>query len=224
MNAFGLAAAAAFLAAGAARAQTLVPEPAPPTVLLSQPEKTLSATAPLLQPFAAIQPTSRTYLKNIAEPDRMPRDPAAFGRWVTDPRLLAGVQLTPFVALEAGYVNLYDRGTHLADFAHPEDANGALNVKGLNSHAAVRLTIPVSERFEAYGKLGTAYSEYKYHDKDTHATVTEPDVGVYASAGAKYKLNEKASVSGAFERYGDSQRWGPNTNNNSLKAKVNLGF
>jgi opacity protein-like surface antigen len=222
MHATGLAA-AILLATASAHAQTTIPEPAPSPVLLPQPAAALSSTPLLSQPFAKIQATSRTYLKNLAEPDRMPRDPAVFGRYVTDPRLLAGVQLTPFIALEGGYVNLYDRGTFLASYARPEEANGALNVKGMQTHAAAKVTIPAGDRWEAFGKVGVAYSEYKHRD-ELHRSIQEADTGVYAGAGAKYKLSEKASVSGSVERYGNSDRWGPNTNNNSIKAKVSLGF
>lgn len=222
MHATGLAA-AILLAAGGAHAQTTIPEPDPSPVLLPQPAAALSSTPLLSQPFAKIEPSERTYLKNVAEPNPIARQLAPFSRWVTDPRLLAGVQLTPFIALEAGYVNLYDRGTHLVDSTRPEDLNGALNVKGMHTHAAAKVMIPAGDRWEAFGKVGVAYSEYKHRD-ELHRSVQESDTGVYAGAGAKYKLSEKASVSGSFERYGNSDRWGPNSNNNSIKANVSLGF
>ncbi|MFK3738345.1 outer membrane beta-barrel protein [Massilia sp. TN1-12] len=222
MHATGLAATILF-AVGGAHAQTLVPEPEPSPVLLPQPEATLSSTPLLSRPFGKIVPVERSYLKNVAEPNPMARLFAPFTRWATDPRLLAGVQLTPFLALEAGYVNLYDRGTHPVDSTRPEDLNGAMNVKGMQTHAAAKVMVPVGSRWEAYGKLGMAYSEYKHRD-ELGRSVQESDTGVYAGAGAKYKLSEKASVSGSFERYGNSERWGGNSNNNAVKAKVNLGF
>jgi hypothetical protein len=198
-------------------------QPALPSVLLPRPAPTLSSTPPLSRPFAGIQPIPRGYMRNEAEPDRIPRDPAAFGRWVTDPRLLAGVRLTPFLALEAGYVNLYDRGTYFVDYREASGAADALNLKGFNSHVAARLTVPVGDRLEAFGKAGVAASEFRYRD-DLGRAIKETDVGPYVGAGAKYKVSGKASVSGSVERYGNSDRWGPNTNNNALKAKVNLGF
>jgi hypothetical protein len=43
--------------------------------------------------------------------------------------------------------------------------------------------------------------------------------------GARYKLNEKASVSAQYEQYGNSARkWGSDTNNSGLSAKFKMGF
>ena len=216
----GLDAAAPASVEAVLQARPQVPQPAAPAVLLPQREPAFSVKP---QALAGIEPVRRTYLENLADPPTMPRNPAAFGRYVTDPRLLAGVQLTPFLAIEAGYVNLYDRGTHFFDFAYASAVDNTLSEEGFHTHAAARLTLPMGQRFEAYGKLGLAHSELR--DPDLPSTApTQTDNGAYVGAGARYKVSDKASVTGSFERYGNSARWGDNSNNNSLKAKVNLGF
>ncbi len=209
-----------------AAAQAAVSAPAQPSPLApSQGDPSLSARPSPAAPFARVQPQPawRTYLRNESETDRMPRDPAAFGRWVTTPRLLAGVELTPYLALEGGYVDLVDRGTYFADYGRADEAAGAMGVKGMNTHAAVKLKVPVGERFEAYGKLGVAYSEFNHRDAKGRS-VQETDAGPYVGVGARYQLNGKASVSAGYEQYGDTaNKWGTG-NNNGLKAKLNLGF
>jgi hypothetical protein len=50
-------------------------------------------------------------------------------------------------------------------------------------------------------------------------------VGAYAGMGARYKLNEKATVSAQYEQYGNSaKKWGSETNNSGLSAKFKMGF
>ncbi|WP_296946883.1 porin family protein [uncultured Massilia sp.] len=204
---------------------TAAPAPAAASPLLPRAEAGLSATPSLSAPFARLQPQPawHAYLRDASAPDRMPRDPSAFGRWVTDARLLAGIELTPYLALEGGYVNLVDRGTYFADYGRIDEAAGAMGVKGANTHAAVKLQVPVGERFEAYGKLGMAYSEFNHRDAKGRS-VQETDAGPYVGAGARYRINGKASVSAGYEQYGDTaNKWGTG-NNNGLKAKLNVGF
>jgi opacity protein-like surface antigen len=56
-------------------------------------------------------------------------------------------------------------------------------------------------------------------------TVSDTDVGAYVGMGARYKLNEKASVSAGYEQYGNSaKKWGSETNNSGLQAKFKMGF
>jgi opacity protein-like surface antigen len=207
--------AAALLAAGGAQAQLLEGTP-----------KALASTPPPSQPFATIQPVPRTYMENAAEPVGLPNaDKSAFGVYVADPKLFGGFNLSPNVALETGYANLFTRGYHFADYARPDEVKGALGTKGFNSYFAARVNVPVNDSFSAYGKLGVAYSERVAHDKTFRATASDSDVGAYAGMGARYKLNEKASVSAQYEQYGNSaKKWGNDTNNSGLSARFRMGF
>jgi opacity protein-like surface antigen len=216
MKSIHVASAICLLAAGGAQAQ-LVNGAAP---------KDLSGTPALSQPFAKIQPVPRTYMGNAAETGGLRyQDKSAFGVYVSDPKLFAGVNLAPNFAIETGYANLYTRGFHFADYARPDEVNGALGTKGSNSYLAARLDVPVNDQLSAYGKLGVAVSERVTHDKTLRGTVSDTDVGAYVGMGARYKLNEKSSVSAGYEQYGNSaQKWGNQTNNSGLQAKFRMGF
>ena len=216
MTTIHLALAAGLLAAGGAQAQLL--DGAAP--------KDLSATRTLPSPFAKIQPVPRTYMGNEAETGGLRyQDKSAFGVYVSDPKLFAGVSLSPYFAIETGYANLYTRGFHFADYARPDEVNGALGTKGSNSYLAARLNVPVNDQFSAYGKLGVAVSERVTHDKTLRNTVSDIDVGPYVGMGARYKVSEKATVSAGYEQYGNSaKKWGSETNNSGLQAKFRMGF
>ena len=217
MNTIHLALAAGLLAAGGAHAQLLDGAAA---------SKDLSATRPLSPPFAKIQPVPRTYMGNAAETDGLRyQDKSAFGVYVSDPKLFAGVNLSPNFAIETGYANLYTRGFHFADYARPDEVNGALGTKGANSYLAARLNVPVNDQFSAYGKLGVAVSERVAHDKTYRNTASDTDVGPYVGMGARYKVSEKASVTAGYEQYGNTaKKWGSETNNSGLQAKFKMGF
>jgi opacity protein-like surface antigen len=212
-----LALAAVLLAASGAQAQLLDSAAAP---------KDLSATRVLSPPFAKIQPVPRTYMGDAAETGGLRyQDKSAFGVYVSDPKLFAGVNLTPYFAIETGYANLYTRGFHFADYARPDEVNGALGTKGSNSYLAARLNVPVNDQLSGYGKLGVAVSDRVAHDKTLRNTVSDTDVGAYVGMGARYKVNEKASVSAGYEQYGNSaKKWGSETNNSGLQAKFKMGF
>ena len=208
--------AAVTLAAGTARAQS--PAEAPPT--------TLSSTPPAASVFAKVQPVPRTYMGNAAEtvwPGM--QDKSAFGVYVADPKLFAGVRLSPNVAVEAGHANLFTRGYHFVDYARPDEVAGALGTKGSNSYLAGRIDVPVTDSLSTYGKLGIAYSERTAHDQTLRATKTDSDVGAYAGLGATYKVSEKASVSAQYEQYGyTAKKWGSETNTSGVSAKFKMGF
>jgi opacity protein-like surface antigen len=213
-----LALAAALLAAaGSTHAQLLDSAAAP---------KDLSGTPALSAPFAKIQPVPRTYMGDAAETGGVRfQDKSAFGVYVSDPKLFAGVNLSPYFAIETGYANLYTRGFHFADYARPDEVNGALGTKGSNSYLAARLNVPVNDQLSAYGKLGVAVSERVAHDKTLRSTASDTDVGAYVGMGARYKVNEKATVSAGYEQYGNSaKKWGSETNNSGLQAKFRMGF
>jgi hypothetical protein len=140
----------------------------------------------------------------------------------TDPRLVAGVNLNPFLAVETGYVERIDRGFHKIDPGRPEDVSGALGARGFHSYLAGKLTVPVDDKLSAYGKLGIAYSERKGGD---NGYKTDVDAGPYVGVGAKYRLNEKAAVTVEAQRHGDTaKKWGGATNANGVGAKLKLGF
>ena len=211
MNAFHLVLATAALAAGGAHAQ--LADPASQARLQAQ-------ASPEARAFAKIPPPlSPAYIHNEAE--------SAFTRlfdgYRTDPRLVAGFNLNRYLALEAGYAERQDRGFHAIDPHSPLDTTGALGVKGFHSYTAARLTVPVTDDLSAYGKLGVAYSERRGADAAGRRDNT--DLGAYTGIGARYRLNEKASVSVEGQKFGNTaEKWGSDSNGNRVNAKLNLGF
>lgn len=204
--------AVASLAAGSAQAQLVEPAGAPQLQRQARPQD---------QDFAkSFEPLTRPYVTNETEG---PND-KLFGDYRTDPKLRAGFDLNPNFAIETGYQNLYSRGFHYVDPGRAADRAGALGTKGSASYLAGKLTVPVDGRFSAYGKLGIAYSERKIHDSQV-SSARDVDVGSYANVGARYKLNDKASINAQYERYGDSaKKFGSDTNAGGVSAKLKVGF
>jgi hypothetical protein len=174
------------LAACAVQAQELpIQTPAGPAVLkadqLQEPD-----------PFAETRaPASRVYSWNVAA---QPND-HIFKGFRRDPQLIAGVKVAPHVALEAGYVNLPDRGLYREEQGRAEDASQGLGEKGSSNHLAVKLSTPEDARLSAYAKAGIAYSEIKrsinagsdtwVHNGAGPEIDSGSDTGLYTGAGAK---------------------------------------
>jgi len=205
--------AAAGFAAASAQAQLVEPSNAPLLKRQAQPQD---------QAFArSFQPMPRPYMRNEAE---IPDVKLLGDDYRVDPKLKAGFDLNPYFSIETGYQNLYSRGFHYADPGRPNEREGALGSYGSAGYAAVKLTVPVDDRLTAYGKLGIADTGRLLHDSRT-TSVREGDIGPYANLGARYKLNDKASVSAQYEKFGDSaKKFGNDSNASSMSAKLNLGF
>ena len=169
-------------------------------------------------------------------------DKAFQERFKTDPRLLGGYELFPYVAVEAGYTNLLDRGFHRID-PGPENLSGALGANSFSSHLAAKFTLPLADNFDLYGKVGIAHSALKGADaKKVAATPAETapapgggatatragdqsDTGRYLGAGAQYRLGDKATVDAQYGRHGDAaKKWGNATNSDSVRANLKMGF
>lgn len=211
---FAAAALAAVFTAGSVHAQAQDGPPLPVDVMTAVPDA----------PFR-IETVPRTYVGNANERDanRIFDNGSAFGVYRTDPRLVAGINLNRYLAIEGGYTNLVNRGHYLADYARPDDVAGALGVKGYNSYLATKLTLPLGDRLHVIGKLGVARSQY--NRPGMGATSREVDAGAYASVGLEYDLGKNATLVGAYEMYGNTERrWGANTNNNGFSLKLNVGF
>ncbi len=149
---------------------------------------------------------------------------SAFGVYRTDPKLVAGLRLTRYLALETGYTGLINRGHYFADYTRPDDVAGGLGANGFHSYLATRLVLPLGERLQVTAKLGVAHSEYVRSGVGGSRT-REFDVGPYASLGLQYQLGRNAALVGAYERYGNSERrWGPRTNGNGFSIKLNVDF
>jgi len=143
-----------------------------------------------------------------------------------DPRVSVGAKLSDHAAIEVGHV---DTGTRpyadLEGIPRSPLEPALARVKSDSTYVAGKLSVPVGERLEAYGKVGMAYSERQYHDR-RGATLKDVDAGPYAGVGADYKVSGKASVTGKVERFGETgKKWaGGNGGGNGVSAGMKLGF
>lgn len=216
MSAKGILLAAALLAGGSAQAQGLEPPPASP----------LAAEAggrygPLAKGFKRYQPL---YGGNEAA---NPND-RLFPGFRTDPRLVIGYAFTPYLALEGGYSHLRDEGFHKFDPYDPAEAAvsaGALGVKSHATYVAGKLTVPLTERLTAYGKLGVSQSTLKGDgftrpELDADRTSTGP----YGAVGARYRLNDRATLKGEVRMNGSADKFGRASNDSGVRGSVGFGF
>ena len=198
------------LAAAAAQAQDLLPiqTPTGPAVLkadqLHEPD-----------PFAETRSAgSRLYGTNVAA---QPND-HVFKGFRRDPQLVGGVKVAPHVALEAGYVNLPDRGLYRVERGRAEDASEVLGDKGSSNHLAVKVSTPEDERLSAYAKAGIAHSVVK------RGVNAGSDTGLYTGGGAKLKLDKSTSVNAEFARHGNAARKLGNVIKDGIKGSMQMGF
>lgn len=233
MNVKGMVVAATLLAMGSAQAQLA---DAPPARLSAEPG---GRYGPLAEGFKRYQPL---YGGNeTANPnDRLFR---AQG-FRTDPRLVIGYAFNDYLALESGYSHLEDRGFHKPNpFNARENAldsaigAGALGARSFTTYLAAKITIPVNDRLTAYGKLGVAQSvvtkdgfltpqmaEAAAGGKSTSVFRSETGTGAYGALGAKYKLNDKATVKGEVIMNGSADKFRANSNATGVRGSVGFGF
>ena len=125
------------------------------------------------------------------------------GKRHADAKIFGGVDFSNNLGVEAGYVNFSSR-----DYHYPEEWTGIpggvnVSTKGYGAYVAGKYTVPINERFSAYGKLGLAHSQRKWNN-DYNAS----DNDVYAGVGAQYKLNDTLSLVGEYEHYGKRKDFG----------------
>ncbi|MGI4721401.1 MAG: outer membrane beta-barrel protein [Janthinobacterium lividum] len=150
----------------------------------------------------------------------------------TDPRLVLGYAFNDNFAIETGYAFLRDEGFHKIEPGPVEQAlaAGDLRAKSHTVHVAARLTVPLGDRLSAYGKLGVAHSVVKDDGLlPRSATVRgEPlgstGKGAYGAIGAKYKVNDRTTLSGEVRSNGSANKFGPASNAGGVKGSLGIGF
>lgn len=233
MNAKGIVLAAALLVIGSAQAQLVEPPSSP---LAADPG---GRYGPLAEGFKRYQPL---YGGNeAANPNDRLFKAQGFR---TDPRLVIGYAFNQYLAVEAGYSHLHDQGFHKPNpfdaRAMATDAAVAAGVLGARSHTtylAARITVPVNERLTAYGKLGVAQSTVtgdgfvtqnmvEAHQQGRSATALgeQTATGAYGAVGARYKLNDRATLKGEIRTNGSANKFGSGSNASGVKGSVGFGF
>lgn len=124
-----------------------------------------------------------------------------------DAKIFGGVDFTDNLGVEAGYVNFSSRDRQYSEAYTGIPGGVKTSTKGYGAYVAAKYTVPITERFSAYGKLGLAHSQRKWHN-DIGYSATDSDNDVYAGVGAQYKLNENISLVGEYENYGKHKDFG----------------
>lgn len=228
MHARGTVIAAAFLIAGPVQAQ-LAEAPQP---LLEGEAEAPGSFGPLAAGFKRHSPL---YGGNEAAN----RNARLFPGFRTDPRLVLGYALNPYLAVETGYSFLWDEGFHKVDtFGRRAGAvQSALAASDLSAishttYLAAKITVPVNERLSAYGKFGVAHSSVVNDGLVTAQGAQasgkpagpQTSTGAYGAVGARYKLNDKATLSGEYRVNGSADKFGGASNASGLKGSVGIGF
>ena len=118
-----------------------------------------------------------------------------------DAKIFGGVDFTDNLGVEAGYVNFSSRDRHYSEAYTGIPGGVTTTTKGYGAYVAAKYTVPITDRFSAYGKLGLAHSQRKWNN-DIGYSATDNDNDVYAGVGAQYKLNDTLSLVGEYENFG----------------------
>jgi OOP family OmpA-OmpF porin len=132
-------------------------------------------------------------------------------------KLFGGFDLGRNWGVESGFTHYGSK-----DFTR---SNGTASVSGstsgLSGYLAARYSLPISDSFSAYGKLGLASSARTYSNS-LGMRVKDRDKGVYAALGVQYQLNANVSLVGEYERQGKDKMSGPRAD--VWTAGVKFGF
>lgn len=138
-----------------------------------------------------------------------------------DAKIFGGVDFSNNLGVEAGYVNFSSRDRQYSEALTGVPGGVKTTTKGYGAYVAAKYTVPITDRFSAYGKLGLAHSQRKWHN-DIGYSATENDNDVYAGVGAQYKLNDTLSLVGEYENYGKRKDFGARAG--VWSAGVKVGF
>lgn len=120
------------------------------------------------------------------------------------PKIFGGYEFTPNWGVEAGYTYFNARGR---DYGVWDGVDYNVSIKGYGTYVAGKYTLPVTNRFAAYGKLGVSHSE-RQSSSSQWGKYTERDTGLYGGLGVQYKLSEHVSALAEYERYGKDKASG----------------
>jgi OOP family OmpA-OmpF porin len=119
-------------------------------------------------------------------------------------KLFGGYQVNKYFAVEAGYFDLGQFG-FVANTVPTGSLSGNIKIKGLNLDAVG--TLPITEKFSAFGRLGVAYAHTDGSFVGTGAVnVLNPspsarDTNLKVGLGVQYAFTEALSLRAEIERY-----------------------
>jgi opacity protein-like surface antigen len=130
-------------------------------------------------------------------------------------KVFGGVQLTPTFGVEAGYTDLREANHSFTIAGVP----GSGVTDGKRAYLAGKATMPVSDVFSVYGKLGAGYNKTELRSATPLVSRSDSKTELYAGLGGEYNLNEKMALTLEYERYGKSKAYGAKADAISLGAK-----
>ncbi|HEX5697630.1 MAG TPA: outer membrane beta-barrel protein [Rhodoferax sp.] len=119
-------------------------------------------------------------------------------------KLFGGYQYNKYLGLEAGYFDL-GRFGFVANTVPAGTLSGDIKVKGVNLDLVG--TVPITERFSAFGRVGVTYADTDGTFAGTGAVnVLDPnpsarDTNLKVGLGVQYAFTEALSVRAEIERY-----------------------
>jgi OOP family OmpA-OmpF porin len=146
-------------------------------------------------------------------------DTTAGGRRATA-KIFGGYEFNRNWGVEAGFTRF-----RTSEFmAWDSTSDGGFDVspgsmKTWRSYAAGKYTMPISEKFSAFGKFGLSHSERKVSVPKQGWSYTDRDTGLYAGLGAQYKLTKDLDAVVEYERYGKRKVYGPKADVYSIGLK-----
>jgi len=128
-------------------------------------------------------------------------------------KIFGGYDFNQTWGVEAGYTDF-----RKSDLSY--SIGGVNNRAETDGHAfylAGKATLPVSEQFSVYGKLGA--TRVKSELETINASMSRSKTEAYGAVGAEYKLNQNVSLVGEYERYGKSKDFGAKADVLTIGAK-----
>jgi OOP family OmpA-OmpF porin len=119
-------------------------------------------------------------------------------------KIFGGVELTPMFGLEAGYTDIREADHNFTIAGVP----GKATTDGSRSYLAGKATMPVSDAFSVYGKLGVGYSKVNVNSATPLVSRSDTKTEAYGALGAQYNFNEKVAMTLEYERYGKKKDFG----------------
>jgi OOP family OmpA-OmpF porin len=135
-------------------------------------------------------------------------------------KLYGGYNLSPVLALEAGYQRF---GTNHFDLP----LGGQLGSEAHAFYAAAKGTLALNEQWSLFGKLGVARASSKISVSGLGAASDSSTVNrnrLYASVGGAYAITQQLSVQLEWDRFGKVDNEGLVSNLNNLSLGLRYSF
>jgi OOP family OmpA-OmpF porin len=132
-------------------------------------------------------------------------------------KVFGGVELDQNWAAEAGYTKFRSADINVGE-------NGVIvpgSTDGYGLYVAGKYTMPINEKFSAYGKLGVSNSK-RAISTATGNSYSKYDTGAYGGLGVQYSLNQNIAFNAEYERYGKDKDFGAKADVWTVGLKYNF--